>query len=147
MKNLSSVSFKVVVKTNSVSLDTKVGILIGNVKELNWEGKSCQFETRYEVRMKNHMLGEHGIGDVWEAPADHLVEYGRVVLVPENVKGAADFGLAEVEKRVEVQVGEELLHQVRVEEELLLHTDLGVRGHLLVFSFYQLHVFLLVCSF
>ena len=90
---------------------------------------------------------KYGMGDVWEAPADHLVEYGRVVLVPENVKGAADLGLAEVEKREDVQVGEELLHQVRVEEELLLHTDFGVRGHLFVVYFYQLHVFLLVCSF
>ena len=32
-------------------------------KELNWEGKSCEYQTRYEVRMKNHMLGEHGIGE------------------------------------------------------------------------------------
>ena len=80
--------------------------------------------------------------DVWEAPADHLVEYGRVVLVPENVKGAADFGLAEVEKSEDVQVGEELLHQVWVEEELLLHIDIGVTGHLFVVNLYQLYVFL-----
>ena len=32
-------------------------------KELNWEGKSCEFQSRFEVRFKNHMLGEHGIGE------------------------------------------------------------------------------------
>ena len=31
--------------------------------ELNWESKVCKFKTSFEVRMKNHMLGEHGIGD------------------------------------------------------------------------------------
>ena len=31
--------------------------------ELNWEGKLCQFETTFEVRFKNHNLGEHGIGE------------------------------------------------------------------------------------
>ena len=50
--------------------------------------------------------------------------------------------IAEVENSEDVQVGKELLHQVRVEEKLLLHTDIGVRGHLFVVSFYQLHVFL-----
>ena len=32
-------------------------------KELNWQGKSCEFKTKFDVRMKNHMLGDHGIGD------------------------------------------------------------------------------------
>ena len=32
-------------------------------KEVNWENKLCQFQTNFEVRMKNHMKGEHGIGD------------------------------------------------------------------------------------
>ena len=27
-------------------------------KELNWEGKSCGYQTRYEVRMKNHYFSE-----------------------------------------------------------------------------------------
>ena len=30
---------------------------------MNWEGKSCRFETKFEVRLKNHSLGEHGIGE------------------------------------------------------------------------------------
>ena len=35
-------------------------------KELNWESKSCEFQSRFEVRFKNHMLGEHGIGARFE---------------------------------------------------------------------------------
>ena len=38
-------------------------------KELNWEGKSCQFRTIFEVRFKNHSLAEHGIGDMFDC--DH----------------------------------------------------------------------------
>ena len=30
---------------------------------MNWEGKSCQFQSLFEVRFKNNILGEHGIGD------------------------------------------------------------------------------------
>ena len=36
---------------------------IWRCKELNWEGKSCRFESRFEVRLNNHMKGEHEIGD------------------------------------------------------------------------------------
>ena len=38
-------------------------------KEINWEGKSCQFKTMIELRMKNHMLGGHGIGNSFQC--DH----------------------------------------------------------------------------
>ena len=30
---------------------------------MNWEGKLCRFETKFEVRFKNHSLGEHWIGE------------------------------------------------------------------------------------
>ena len=46
-------------------------------------------------------------------------------LVLENGEGAADLGLAKEEDRVAVHEGEELLHQVRVEEELLLKLTLS----------------------
>ena len=38
-------------------------------KELNWEGQPCKFKTRFEVRFKNHSLGEHGIGEMFNC--DH----------------------------------------------------------------------------
>ena len=65
-------------------------------------------------------------------------------LVLENGEGAADLGLAEEENRVAVQEGEELLRQVRVEEELLLNVALVFRGHLLFIvgvDLGKLHVF------
>ena len=34
-------------------------------KETNWEGKTCDFQTRFKVRIENHMLGEHGIGEMF----------------------------------------------------------------------------------
>ena len=33
------------------------------------EGKPCQFQTKFEVRLKNHSLGKHGKGDVFNC--DH----------------------------------------------------------------------------
>ena len=62
----------------------------------------------------------------------------------ENGEGTADLGLAEEEDGVAVHEGEELLHQVQVEEELLLNVALVFRGHLLFIvsvDLGKLHVF------
>ena len=68
------------------------------------------------------------------APLDHLVPDRGVVPVLENLEGAADLGPAELEEGMAVQVGEELLHQVRVEEKLLLEMAFVVGGHILFLS-------------
>ena len=65
---------------------------------------------------------------------DHLVPDRGVDPVLENVGGATDLGLAEEEEGVAVQEGEELLHQVGVEEKLLLDMAFVVRGHILCLS-------------
>ena len=72
---------------------------------------------------------------VWSfrnAPVDDLLPDGWGVTVVENGEGTADLGLAEEEDGVAVHEGEELLHQVQVEEELLLNVAFVVRGHLVL---------------
>ena len=64
------------------------------------------------------------------APSDQLVPVGGILLILEDVQGAADLGLRQAQGGGGVQERQELLDNVRIFSELLSSIVSVVAGHL-----------------